>query len=371
MAAISSPSLTFPHPELTALIGEPTNASLQLLQKELYSNGRSIYSTRGGGANGHLAVIMPTADYLARAGVDFDTPIHPGNAPVHAVAATGNQITETNRVYKQAIDEHLLFNTVREQLKQQILKAVNSRYLQILENADFGYADVTPAAMLLHLKTTYGRITPEGIETNRNLLSATWSPDDPIEDLWMRIRDCQRYAVAAGEPITDGTAVRLILSVLEKTGVFTSAADKWRDKPEASQTLAILKTHFEFENKERIRKMTAQSAGFHGANNADTVNVVPPSPDGSVPAVAAAAINPAVAAAAAAAAAAPLHTSGRQLYYCWSHGLSTNREHTSALCATPLDGHKTDATASNMQGGNNTFRILRGNTNRRRPAARN
>ncbi len=240
---MAAPSLTFPHPELTALNGEPTNASLQLLQKELYSNGRAIYSTRGGGANGHLAVIMPAADYLARAGVDFDLPIHPGNTPVHAAGATSAQITETNRIYKQAIDEHLLVNTVREQLKQQILKAVSSRYLQILENADFGYADVTPATMLLHLKATYGRITPEGIETNRSLLSATWSPDDPIEDLWMRIRDCQRYTSAAGEPITDGTAVRPALGVLEKTRVFNAAATKWRDKPYASPTLPHHKTH--------------------------------------------------------------------------------------------------------------------------------
>jgi hypothetical protein len=41
--------------------------------------------------------------------------------------------------------------------------------------------------MLAHLRATYGAITQEELEVNRNGLSAEWSPDNPMEDLWVRI----------------------------------------------------------------------------------------------------------------------------------------------------------------------------------------
>jgi hypothetical protein len=102
---------------------------------------------------------------------------------------------------------------------------------------EMGFADVTPQAMLAHIKDTYGNLTADEIEKNRNSLSAVWNVDDNIEDLWLRIRDAQRLAVRAGEPIPDAAAMRLTLAALEATGVFEQA------------TLANFKLHFTKENK--------------------------------------------------------------------------------------------------------------------------
>jgi hypothetical protein len=218
MAASKSTSLIFPHVTLTPITGKPKNPSLQLLQKELYANARAVHSTRGGGAHGHLAVIMPAADYLTRTGTLFAPPVHPGIAPVHPEGATGNQITEANRQFRQNVNDHQLYLSVREALKQQILLAVNTLYVQVLEDVDMGFADVTPTGMLMHLKATYGTITPEDIEANRAVLGSNWNPDEPIEDLWLRIKECQRFAAAAEEPIPDAAAIRLVLAALEQSG---------------------------------------------------------------------------------------------------------------------------------------------------------
>ncbi len=43
------------------------------------------------------------------------------------------------------------------------------------------------------------------------------------------------------------------------------------------------------------------------------------------------------------------------MYYCWSHGLGKNPEHTSRKCRHPKEGHQETATADNMEGGNNTI----------------
>jgi hypothetical protein len=41
------------------------------------------------------------------------------------------------------------------------------------------------------------------------------------------------------------------------------------------------------------------------------------------------------------------------MYYCWSHGLGINQQHTSPMCTFKKDGHIDTATANNMQGGCN------------------
>jgi hypothetical protein len=43
------------------------------------------------------------------------------------------------------------------------------------------------------------------------------------------------------------------------------------------------------------------------------------------------------------------------MYYCWSHGLGTNKNHTGPTCNRKKEGHKDEATADNMMNGNNTI----------------
>ena len=47
------------------------------------------------------------------------------------------------------------------------------------------------------------------------------------------------------------------------------------------------------------------------------------------------------------------------MYYCWTHGLGKNRKHTSATCNNKAEGHKDEATADNMMGGNNKIMSAR------------
>jgi hypothetical protein len=105
-----------------------------------------------------------------------------------------------------------------------------------------------------------------------------------------------------------------------------------------------LLTHFNFENKERLRKLTAQTAGYHGAHLA---GVVPPPPV-RAPATAVAATppwpRPPVAAPA-------VIVGDVKMYYCWTHGLGKSASHTSAGCENPAEGHKTNATIRHMIAG--------------------
>jgi hypothetical protein len=264
---------------------------------------------------------------------------HPGDSPAHAPAATAPQITEANRRFKCDLSEHRLFCVVAEKIKQQVLLAVPNRYFCVLEDVDYGCSDASVLAILLHLKATYATIEPEEIENNRARLTKTWNPEDPIEELWQRIQEIQRFAAAAQEVVADAAALRLTLGVFEATGVFITATEKWRDKNQADWTMLIFQDHFTRANKERIRKHTAQAAGCHGAHSAV---VVPPAGANS----AAVAPPPATGTATPPAA-------GTLCCCCWAHGLGKNNKHTSAQCNDKADGHKDNATAANMMGGNN------------------
>lgn len=338
----TSSKFNFPFAVLTPITGKPSNTTLQVLQRQLFTNARSVPSARGGGLHGHLALLLSDADYIARVGVAFVIPVHPGPPPV--AVGTSAAISVAIRAYTDALDDMTLYTNLRAALTAQILTAVNPSFLSALEDPDFGFGDVTPLAMLEHLRAEYGTMTPEELELNRAALSTPWNFDDPIEDLWANLANIQRVATLGGLPIPDLTVITLTLAMIEKTGLLATTTEKFRLRPTTEWTLVLFKAEFKLGNQERIRRLTASDGGFHGAHHA---SVITPPPN-------------AAAAAAALPSGAPTpaqHVSveGGKLYYCWSHGLSPNRNHTSATCLHKADGHRDDATAFRMHGGNNTI----------------
>lgn len=336
----SSTSFNFPYATLTPIEGKPTNTTLQILQCQLYTNARAIDSPRGGGTHGHMAMLLSEDEYLARAGVPFLVPRHPGAAPDAAAGATAAQIAEAIRVYNQTLADVTLYNRLSAALTAQILSAVNASFLSALEDPDFGFGDVTPRAMLVHLRTEYGTMTPEELERNRAALSEPWNLDEPIEDLWAKIANIQRVAALGHVPIPNITVITLTLAMLEKTGLLASTTEKFRLRPLDEWTLDLFKSEFKLGHQERFRKLTAGDAGFHGAHSAA---LTPP------PTAAVAVVTPATAPPP------PVHVfvDGGKMHYCWTHGLGTHWKHTSATCDHKAAGHKDDATAFNMKGGNN------------------
>ena len=336
MAAPSPAALVFPHPTLTKIIGKPSYETLRQLRKEIYANARTIHSTRGGGANGHLAIIMPDIDYQLRTiGIGFTIPTHPGSAPVHAGFASPVDIDASNKLWERNVSEYNKYYQVSDCLKAQLLVAIDPTYIKELEDAEFGYADITPLMMVEHLNNNYGQLKPEQRGTIRDALRAPWNPDDPIEDIWTRTNEIVR-TLALTEPVPATAIIRDQLFVFETTGVFPRACEAWREKDLQDQTLDNFKIHFARYNEERTRTLTAKQAGYHA-----TTRTPPVTP--SVSTAAAHAVTPE---------SPHIVTNDVKMYYCWTHGLGTNPKHCSNNCNKKADGHKNDATADNMKDGN-------------------
>jgi len=70
------------------------------LKKEVRENLKNIRTTRGGGLNGHTALMMTNAEYLLVSdGEPFEVPYHPGDKPIHAPTAKAHTIKEVNCKY--------------------------------------------------------------------------------------------------------------------------------------------------------------------------------------------------------------------------------------------------------------------------------
>jgi hypothetical protein len=282
---------------------------------------------------------MPAVEYALLPGtVPFIAPIHPGPHPGHAPAATQSAITETNRAYKADCDASTQYSTVTQTLKLQLLASVDRIFVAALNDDRVGYALVSCSEVLAHLHATYGEITPDQLGRNRDIFSADWSTESPIEELWTRTQECRRFALAGDDDISDAETVRNLLRIMEEAALLATAVTDWRKRPQAEWTLANFQSDFTHANNERVRCLTIGNTG-HSAYAATT----PPARGTALQFI---------------------PTDGTKMYYCWTHGLGTNPNHCSSACSNKSAGHIDNATAVNMQGGTN--RIMTGS---RRPGA--
>jgi hypothetical protein len=226
----------FPYPTLTRIEGRPTAATLTILRSEIYANALAIESDNGGGDDGHLGVVMPPTEYLARAGTAFHRPIRPGPQPDHPAGTSGAQITANNRAYDRTLATYRTYKQVDAALRKQIIQAVEPTFYSDLRDKVFGYTDISCIVFLNHLQTSYGTITAADLETNRNKLSEPWNPEEPFKKLWDRIKTIRDLAEDGDRPLDDDTVMHLTLSALEQTGIYSHTICTWCDQPATNRT---------------------------------------------------------------------------------------------------------------------------------------
>ena len=69
--------------EFTKIDGQPTDENLNQLVRELTEAAASIPTTNGGGAHGHIGMIIPDTEYslFSNGGAQFIEPTNPGPYP--------------------------------------------------------------------------------------------------------------------------------------------------------------------------------------------------------------------------------------------------------------------------------------------------
>jgi len=106
--------------------------------------------------------------------------------PAGADQLVANKIVH---VFKAELAKLTLAATLHEELKKQLLTAIDCLYLAALDDDIFGFADISVTTMLLHLHTTYGIITRPELESNRASIATLWTPNKPIKSLWEHLHE--------------------------------------------------------------------------------------------------------------------------------------------------------------------------------------
>ena len=271
MASVNSPEeyiQGFPHKTLPQIDGEPTYASIRLLHKKLSANASTISTTEGGGAHGYLALCLTPAAYASHSLIAFVPPINPGNSPVFPQRATSAQLATTKALHDENLRKWQEYNALMQALKNQLIKAVDEVYLKAIQHPITEYTSLTLITMLQHLYDTYGKITEERLEKNREEMTATYDVAVPIDNLFTRIEECVDFADAARSPYSQAQILSISFLIIQKTGLFNKECRKWRKKDPADKTWALFKAHFREaydDYKEDLQMNTAGSAFNAGA----------------------------------------------------------------------------------------------------------
>jgi hypothetical protein len=153
-----------PHPVLM-IIGhtntEPTLANILVTHVEINANAASIYSTRGDGVHGHLAITINFVDYKQRSigGVAFQVPTAHPAFPAHKDKATYAKIAEDNRQHKALLAEFVLWHNADSILRNILIAAVPTIFLAAMRNPVTGFGNVSCLSLLNHLHDVYRHIT--------------------------------------------------------------------------------------------------------------------------------------------------------------------------------------------------------------------
>jgi hypothetical protein len=262
-------------------------------------------------------------------------------------------------------------------------------YLDILNDNMVGYANISARDMLDHLFETYGNITAVDLEINFEHMRRAWDPQQPIESLFKKIKDCADYTEAGGVLIGHLQQINVGYAKIFATGHFMSACRRWNEKHAIEETWTQFKSHFAAAHRQhkQMQGESTATAGYHSKNTAVSHNEDQMSEYtiGALTnlATATAAYRGVVAALTQANArlAKQLEDNSNELRelkallkkersenrgqrsfnpsprnYCWTHGYKVGSTHTSLTCKIPKPGHKKEATREDNMGGSQANR---------------
>jgi hypothetical protein len=230
----------FPNPTIQPIVGEPTYKTITAVARQLKANAASMQTELGGGALGHLAIMMYPAVYATLSAVPFIDPGNPGTAPVIPAGATAAQLQMTIRHHETMLYAWRLFTNVEKALRQQLTGAVNRMYIRALEHPHIGFTNISTLQLIQHLLTIYGRITAHSLHENDVFFCKAMDPALPFKAFVMQIDEAVEYANAGETPYTAAQIVANSYNLIFQTGLFPDGAVDLQRSTRGSTSRPIL-----------------------------------------------------------------------------------------------------------------------------------
>ena len=267
---------TFVFPTLTKIQGRPTYATLKTIKDELKANATSVTTDLGGGANGHLGLVLTPTEYGNVSAIPYVRPAHPGTL----VIPPGSTQHEANRLrddFKEAVRLYREITQVEKALIKQLGQAMPSDYLKSFRNIHTNTITTPLPTILSHLFTTYGAIEPEELhEIEQNLRAKVFDICEPLVVMFNEVEELQDIATASGTPFSENQKINIGIQCIKNFNDFEKGLSDWFDLPAAGKTWTAFKTHFESarESLRRLRGVTMKNTAFSQQANAITSRIL-------------------------------------------------------------------------------------------------
>ena len=258
----------FEFPTLTKIHGEPTYFKLKEIKNELKSNATSVTTDLGGGAHGHLGLVITPLAYANISPVPYARPAHPGPLAIlpgvaqHEATRLRADHKESIRLFRETID-------VEKALVKQVVAALEPQYLKRLRNNTTNAIDIPLHDVLDHLFERYGRVDADTLmDIEEKIKSSKYNPSDPLITFVNEIEELARLGTAANNPYSDMQKVQIGLRIIKNTGDFEQGLREWYSRPSVEHTWQNFIDHFE-EAREllrQIRGVNMQNTAFQQAN---------------------------------------------------------------------------------------------------------
>ena len=168
----------------------------------MYGNAATLPTTLGGGAHGHVGLIMKATLYVTLSATAYFTPNEPPLTPDVPSTVTS---ASRQKLRDQHAEEHRIFTNnvyMDVALKTQFLDAVEEPYVSELRNRSTGYMGVTTRDLLDHLMYRYDNITASDLKANKARINEALENSRPIDVFFQRIDDAVQYADDGKNPFT-------------------------------------------------------------------------------------------------------------------------------------------------------------------------
>ena len=339
----------FPYESLTPVTGRPTFKTIQNSLRETLANLSSV-PTPCGHHLGHTALGVSEARFKRISKVPYIRPEKP--APFKPTDAKDKSKTENEkRDYEELLDYYNAINLLERTCLRKLQLAYERDFIKGLTARDTGLLNCSIPEFFDYMFLFYGNATPVGVaEARRKALFHQYNPDMPMECVFDVIEDySDLLEIATGTPEIEATLIDMIIIILTNARIFTKAIHEWHALEAEQRTWAKCEEHFCAAHL-RYKKARLPEQ-YHLAVSTTTTHAnqvsspIQPSKDAMIlrlveelKRLKAILDN-------------QQDTSKKQKgqrKYCFTHGCCA---HSGADCKNPVQGHKKEATFTNMMGG--------------------
>ena len=218
----------FEYPDLTRIIGEPATAALITLRNEVETNAQEVNTTLGGGEHGQLWQVCSPATYATL--VSGNTPyikqpnpgrlIIKGTETQYQIAQRGDEHSEALRLFKE-------FVGVERALLQQIVAAIEPKYLKTIRNLVTNKIIQSIPDIFNYLFETDDDVTPQELRhLATQVESMTFPPNEPVDTIITEIDNLGTIADLNHALMTEQQKVNMAYLLLQNIQIYSTVLNK-------------------------------------------------------------------------------------------------------------------------------------------------